>query len=171
MTKRRRAGSKVLPNGRSTGRARFVQLEDWLYDSAAWNATSPTARALYLVFKAAYNGHNNGSIHLSRDGMMRGLGVGSSHTVAKARDELIAHGFVKVVAAGGFTFKAGAREGRPAAYELTEYPVDGREASKEFMSWRPTKDSREKSTGAESAPSGCRKCTNMCRKCTRRGRF
>jgi hypothetical protein len=142
---------RLLPDGRNRGTGRFVQLEHYLLDSPAWNSLRPTARALYLVLKRAYNGYNNGRVGLSRDAAMAALNVGSPHTVAKAMAELVERGFVRVTTPGGFQFKAGAREGRATEYELTEHAVDGREPGKDFMRWVRVA-APEGKTGVQSAP-------------------
>src|SRR4051794_34133621 len=160
----RKPGRGALPNGRSrTSTERYMILHYWMLESPAWQSLSPAARALYLVIRKHFNGHNNGQIHLSRDLLMHELGVGSEHT-STARDQLLERGFLKITSQGGFDYKAGARAGRAHTYELTELEMPGRPASKEFMSWRPAESLKQESfkgnrrvqkvhrTCAESAP-------------------
>lgn len=102
----------------------------------AYRDLSPEARALLIEFRALYRGGEN-SPHMSIREMQRRVGIGQVRAV-RAREELISHGFIKVLTKGSFTRKIR----HATTYELTNEPPgtsDG-PASKDYMSWQPRKN-------------------------------
>jgi hypothetical protein len=107
----------------------FVQLHHWVLRSKAWRALSPNARSILLHIWMRHNGSNNGQIvYAVRDAEDYGL---SKDQAARALAELIELGFLKIRRDSSFTLKI--KEAR--VWEITAESVDGRPATKEFMSW------------------------------------
>ena len=137
--------AKPLKNGRSGAEPRHVRLYEWLLASAAWQSLDVYERALYVEFKARYNGVNNGGISFSGDEMAAALNC-SNRPADRARDKLISRGFVKVAQHGHFDWKSrGENRSRASTYTLTEHSIDlpvrlAEAATKEFMRWRSPAD-------------------------------
>lgn len=103
-------------------------------DCAAYRDLSPDARALLVEFRALFKGTEN-RVYMSAREMVRRLGVGSHTRARKARDELVSHGFIRVLQAG--TFKRKVRHA--SEFALTNEPLENRQgaiAPKDFMQWR-----------------------------------
>lgn len=120
--------------GRSTGTERFIKLDHWLLNSAAYLSLSPAARAVHVEIIRLYNGKNNGRLALSvriaasRSRIAR-------NTAARAFTELQDRGFVECVTPGSFSLKSR----HAAEWRLTHLKCDasGKLASKPFMRWKP----------------------------------
>lgn len=121
--------------GRSTT-SRYVRLEHFLLETAAWKDCDPHERATYVELAKRYRGpgSNNGPIALSIREVADSLHSGKTKA-ANALAGLIRRGLIVVTTKGHFDWKTG-----PATeYRLTEYPCDvtGQPATKEFVRWRP----------------------------------
>lgn len=130
MTERRRSLRKVLPNGRSAPDVKHVRLYRWLLKSPAWQDLGLAARCLYIELSSRYTGENNGEIVLGvRDAADR-LHV-CKNTAHKAFRELEDHCFIRPKVRGSFTQKGNIA----TTWILTEYPLGGGVASRDFMRW------------------------------------
>lgn len=135
----------------ATGRSKYgpphVRLYHWLLDSPAWLALTPNARATYVELCRRFVGNNNGRISLSVREAADRAGIGKD-TASRALLELREAGFIKVTRKGHFH-----GETREATlWELTEYPVDGAAATKDFM--RPKNHFSVASQGQTVSPEG-----------------
>ena len=120
----------------------FVQLEEWVLSSNAWSSLKPAPRALYIELKRQYNGFNNGKVFLSQRDASKRLNVGRD-TVARYFNDLIDVGFL--IETQGFCLGAEGH-GKAAHYALTEYSLDEKPATKDFMKWKKTKSPLENPT-------------------------
>ena len=114
------------------GSGKFIQLEHWVYDSPAFQSLKPGPRAIYVELKRQFNGHNNGNIFLSQRVAGKAANIGRD-TVGKYLAELVAKGFI-VKTMGHYLGPVGV--GQAAKWALTELPLDGAPATKEFMAWK-----------------------------------
>lgn len=118
--------AKLNHKGRSKG-FNFVQLPYYMMDSAAWGGLSPYAQALWLHIVHRYNGFNNGQIPLScREAMI--LLNCSRDRAAKAFNELIEAGFIKIGQDSNFGFKMKTSR----RWILTHHVFDGRSPTNEW---------------------------------------
>lgn len=145
--------------GRSGSEPRHVRLYEWMLQSPAWQSLDVYERALYVEFKARYNGVNNGNIAFSGDEMAAAMNC-SNRPADRALKTLLERGFVKVSQKGNFSWKvAGDGKRRATTYTLTEYSLDWPDrsampATKDFMRW-PFEDQKKNSRGALVTPMGC----------------
>ena len=130
--RRPRRGRRHDNKGRSVGVPRFVKLEHWMLKTPAWLSLPPAPRALYVELAQRYNGSNNSEISMSVREAARLLHV-AKDTATKAFRELEHKGFIKCKQCGSFNLK----EGHASTWTLTEHPLPGEFATKEFASWRP----------------------------------
>lgn len=101
-------------------------------ESIAYRALSCDARALLVEVRARFTGSSN-RIFMSAREMASRMGAGPRRA-ARARDELVQKGFIKVLAPGAFSRKAGPR--RATEYALLHEPLDGETvAAMTFMRW------------------------------------
>lgn len=124
--------------GKRGGQGRFVQLPEWLLASQAWRSLKPGGpRALYIELKRQYRGgNNNGKLFLSHRNAAIALGV-SRNTVGGYYRALKEKGGFIVETRGGHCLGPSG-VGESASYALTENPLDGAIATKDFMSWKPS---------------------------------
>jgi len=136
------------------GAGRFVQLPEWVQASEAWQDLKPGPRALYIELKRQFKGGNNGEIFLSQRDAAKALNVGRD-TVAGYFAGLIDHGFI-IETRGHCLGPAGI--GQSATYALTEEPLSGTPATKNFMSWKKQKPrGKTRHSLAGKSDIGCRK--------------
>src|SRR5436190_5299 len=96
---------------------RFVMLPHWLLKSAAWRALSPNGKAVLLHLWESHNGSNNGQIVYSvREAAEIGI---NRTTAARALDEAVELGFLKVTLVSSFRIKT--KEAR--CWALTAEPI------------------------------------------------
>jgi DNA-binding transcriptional MocR family regulator len=108
-------------------------LAEWLMNTPAWKAASPTARSLYIEIKRRYNGSNNGTIRLSHREAASLLNV-TKNTVGRYYKELIRLGFL-AMERGAFLGPDGT--GETCHWRLTEETCNGQPPTKDFTRWRP----------------------------------
>ena len=77
-----------------------IRLHAKLYNSAAWCALSPSAKALWCDLRTQINTYTNGSATTAL-GVLAHKGWSSRHTVMRARNELITLGFIEITHQGG----------------------------------------------------------------------
>lgn len=114
------------------GSKRYVMLEHYLLNSAAYRSLSFRSRALYTEFKRRYRGDNNGYVHMAVRSAAKELGC-AENTASKAIAELADKGFIKYRFKGKFSH----RVHQASEFILTEYEYNGQRATKEFMKWKP----------------------------------
>ena len=77
-----------------------IRLYAVVYNSAAWRCLSPSAKALWCDLRVQVGSYNNGTATTAL-GILSHYGWSSRHTVMRARDELIALGFIELTQQGG----------------------------------------------------------------------
>jgi hypothetical protein len=97
--------------GRSKGTGRFVQLHNYVLESAAWRSLTLPARCALIEILRVYNGTNNGQLGMAVRYLAERLRCGKT-TASRALEELEQKGFIGVQKVGVF--------GRPMG---TEYYV------------------------------------------------
>jgi len=126
-----------MNKGRVRGE-RHIKLYHWTMKSAAWIALSPNSKAVLIDVWQRNNGINNGQIVYSTREAAKALHAVSKATGARALNELVDRGFLRITRDSVFKLKsAEARE-----YALTMEPVNGRPATKDFM--RPVHPERRR---------------------------
>lgn len=126
--------------GRSRGSGgRFVRLDHYILNSAAWRSLKPVSRAVYLEVAQLYNGANNGSLSMSGRRLAEAMSV-SRQTGTRALQELVEKGFLEVVTPSAFNLK----KKRATEYRLTAFRCDAKNQlpSKAFMKWKPETKTR-----------------------------
>jgi len=121
------------------GAGRFVRLPEWLLASAAWQDLKPGPRALYIELKRRFNGNNNGEIFLSHREAAKAITMGRD-TVGGYFRALVSHGFIQETR-GHYLGPSGI--GKSTTYALTEEPLNGSSATKDFMKWQKQKPRRK----------------------------
>lgn len=125
-------GRKHNATGRSSGGDRFVKLDHWMLQSAAWRSLTCTQRAVFVEACAFYNGSNNGSIILPVREIADRCNI-SKATAGRAIRELEDIGFLDCTYLGAFK-----RQNRKASeYRITLFKCDvsGHKATKRFMQY------------------------------------
>lgn len=77
-----------------------IRLYAVVYDSVAWKCLSPSAKALWCDLRVQIGATKNGTATTAL-GILGHYGWSSRHTVMRARDELIALGFIQITQQGG----------------------------------------------------------------------
>lgn len=111
-----------------------VRLYQHELQSEAYRSLSPDARAMLVEFRALYDGREN-RVHMSVREAMRRIDVGQRRA-QQARDELMDRGWIRLLTPGTFTRKAR----HATEYALTNEPIGSGAAPKDFMRWRPQKN-------------------------------
>lgn len=133
----KRKRRKVDATGRNKTVARFVMLEHWVLNSAAYKSLPAGPRALLIHIAQFHNGTNNGAISYSARQGEEELHV-TKNTAAKWIRMLEERGFLICTEDSSFGWKQGARAAKARTWRLTMYPADGRAETKDFMRWIPT---------------------------------
>lgn len=110
-------------------RACGVLLPETLLSSAAYRSLSPYARSLLVELRRRHNGTNNGRIALTRRHAADLLGCTSAVAV-RAFADLQDRGFIVR------TGEDGGLSGRASAWALTDLPMPGQPATRDFLRWR-----------------------------------
>ena len=114
---------------------RFVKLTFDMLNSAAWQFLRPNSVQVYIQLAKRFNGHNNGKISMSLNEAAVVIKAGKQ-TVKAAIDQLVEHGFIKIIKKGYFT-------GRKATeYALTEFRFEGYPPTRDWKSWQSKKKHR-----------------------------
>ena len=125
-------GRRTTQDGHSEPDKKYVQFYRWMYGSAAFCSLDPFEVRLLLELYSLYNGRNNGYLYLSvrqaalRCKMSKDKACASFRTLQET-------GFIRSRADEPTNFVL--REAR--CWILTEFEFAGREATKNFMNWRP----------------------------------
>jgi hypothetical protein len=152
-----KANQQLRKTGRSEKPARYIKVDHWVYDTAAWQDLHPLDCCIYLEFKRRYRGPgtNNGCISLSIREIAERFKVGKS-TAARSLQRLQDHGFIAVSIRGRFT----RRDRHTSTWRLTEYACDatGDLATKDFTRWKknngPTEERKCTSPGTHGTVAG-----------------
>lgn len=115
-----------MGKGKSAGR--FVMLPNFVMDSPAWAALSPSARCVHLALIRRFKGNNNGKLYLPTREAADALGM-SRNTVAKAQRELETAGFT-VETKGAHLGSDG--KGKASCWRLTHLPANGKPPTLDF---------------------------------------
>ena len=118
--------------GRTKGVARHVRHYEWFLACPAYRDLPCQARSLLIELYRLYNGENNGALFMSCRGAADLLNV-SKNLPTKLFRELVEKGFIKVGRAASFNLKTK----EATTWILTEFPVNGQLAGKDFMRWQP----------------------------------
>lgn len=138
--------------GGSDPTVRFVSLRHYLLNSQAWRTMPEAACKLLIDVWKRYNGVNNGEISY---GCREAKALGYSRwKSARMFAVLIERGFLVVVRESTFARKKISR-----TWRITDEPAFGKEATKDFMRWRPNQtEAREQNfhshTGAPDSHTG-----------------
>lgn len=130
---RRKPKRRIDKTGRSEPQTSFVMIHSWLTKSLAWKETGPFERAVLLELYGLYNGRNNGDLFLSCREAARRCNM-SKDRANKALEKLRELGFTRYRAEDLGHFN----ERNAQCWILTEFAFQGREPTKDFMSWRPS---------------------------------
>ncbi len=114
------------------GAGRHVQLPEYLQASDAWATMKPGPRALYVELKRRFNGSNNGAFYLSHRDAAKALNISTDTATAYYR-VLVERGFITETQ-GGYLGPSGI--GMASKWALQEEALNGKPATKGFMSWR-----------------------------------
>lgn len=126
-----RKRQKPLPNGRNQ-QGRFVKLEHFEMNCPAYREMSLAGKVSLMEFRRRYDGGNNGEISFSVRELAGRLNC-ATNTAQKAIRELERLGWIKVAVKGTFTRKAR----HATTWVLTNEPLGGDLATKEYTRWRP----------------------------------
>lgn len=129
--------SRILINGRTKVKGRFVMLTYDKLNSPAWEGLSAQARAVLIQIAKRYNGGNNGALAASARDLAAECRI-NKDTAAKAVKELECAGFLELAQAGAFSFK----KRHAAEYRLTWLKCDqtGARASRAWKTKDATPD-------------------------------
>ncbi len=132
--------------GRSTGGSgHFVQLHQWMMNTAAWRSLSPQCRAVYIEVARLYNGRNNGYLGLgARDAADR-ANI-NKDTACKCFATLVDVGFLEAAQLGRFNMNSR----RVTEWRLTTHKCDRTQQlpSKAFARWKPADSKQRPKRGA-----------------------
>ncbi len=109
---------------------RFVLLHHWMLRCETWKRLSPHGRCLLIELMRRYNSWNNGGIRLSIREAAACLHSGKDRA-RNALVELQEYGFIRMSQPGSFHRKVP----HATTWTLTEYEVNGREPTKDFIRW------------------------------------
>ena len=110
-------------------------MDNYMLNCAAWKALRGSSRGVYSAIKQRHRDYgggksNNGYISMSRREAAAITGF-SEGAISRAFPDLIEKGFIKIIRESGF--EDGERRARE--YELTELPLHGNLATKDYMRW------------------------------------
>lgn len=140
--------SSVNKTGRSKGDGRYINIYHALLNTPAWEQMTPLGKAAFIECMRFFNGSNNGRIAISSRSLADKLGVGKS-TAARAIEELLSRGFLRLSKASDFSKKRLASE-----YRFTHLVCNktGSLPSKEFMTYGKSSVQTTKSTTSKEHP-------------------
>ena len=124
--------AKTNATGRTEGEAKHVRIYRWMLTSPAYRSLSCHARCLLVELGLRYNGDNNGDVSMSVREAAKLLGC-AINTTRLAFSQLEDRGFIRLSEKGTFRLKSR----HSTTWELTEWPRDGKLATKDFMRWKP----------------------------------
>lgn len=134
------------------GKIKFIMIDRYVKQSAAWKALTPVERNAYIELKWRYDGFNNGRIGLGSRELADEIGMGRD-TAARALNRLIEVGLSSKQTPSAFNVKNRA----VTEWRLTEYKCDvtGEPPSKDFMRWVPKNKTQSHPSDTQSHPSDC----------------
>jgi len=140
MARRKQRGRnrRTDATGRTISSESFVKIDRWVMKTEAWLALTPQERAVYLEIEYRHFGNNNGAIGLSAREAAKLCRI-NKDTACRAFERLEALGFIKCRSVGHFDWKVR----HSSEYELTRWPYNGREPTKEFAHWTENQPKRQ----------------------------
>jgi DNA-binding transcriptional regulator YhcF (GntR family) len=111
--------TKMLKNGRTKVKERFVMLTYDMLTAPAWEGLSTQARTVLIQVAKRYNGSNNGTLGASYRDLACECRI-NKDTAQRAVGELIDAGFLELGQAGSFIYK----RRHAAEYRLTWFSCD-----------------------------------------------
>lgn len=129
--------AKMLKNGRSRVKERFVMLTYDMLTSPVWESLSAQARAVLIQVAKRHNGRNNGTLGASVRDLATECRI-NKDTAARALGALIDAGFLELCQAGSFDFK----KRHAAEYRLTWHWCD-KTGQKGSRAWKTKNASQE----------------------------
>ncbi len=139
-------GSRNRPNAKGCNTSgRFVRLDHYLLESAAYRSLSPNARVLLTELAMIDNGGNNGAIWLSVKDAAARIGVNNLTSVSGAFNELVTAGFIRLTKDAHFRVKASSTA-RARCWRLTwlSVPAASKPPTNEWKSYDPPSQSRQR---------------------------
>jgi DNA-binding transcriptional MocR family regulator len=132
------------------GKSKFILIEGYVKECAAFKALSALGRAAYLEVKWKYDGWNNGRIGLSCRELADRLNVGRD-SASRALNELQEKGFIAVGKASAFSVK----NRLATEWRLTEHSCDVTKAlpTKDFVWWGQKNKTQSDPSDTQSDPS------------------
>lgn len=115
--------------GRSTTSGKHVRHYEWMLKSEAYRSLGPYARCLLIEFIRKYDGNNNGQISMSIREGQKLINKGRK-CVEKGLFELQDRGFIIKKTQGLFI------SGMASEWALTEFEVNNKTPTKDFMKWK-----------------------------------
>jgi hypothetical protein len=155
MAKRRSKGRGVDQRGESKRESQYFKLFYIMAHSAAFRSLSGGALKVLIELRCRFNGGNNGKVFLSYQEAADILGMSKS-TAARAFAELKEKGFIRLAGPGHFYGR------RAAEWILTDCPLEGHPATRDWQAWRPQRQRKSKTSvpvrheTTTSVPSGYR---------------
>jgi hypothetical protein len=137
-------GGKANAKGRSQN-SRFVRLDHYLLESAAYRSLSPNARSLLVELSMIDNGSNNGAIWLSVKDASARIGNANLQSVSAAFRELETAGFIRLTRDAHFRVKASGTA-RARCWRLTwlAVPAASMAPTNEWKTYDPPPQTRER---------------------------
>ena len=115
-------------------RAKHLRVYRFMFESPAYRSLLSVARCLLHELMYRFNGQNNGYVAFSHREALDEIGTRSNRAVTDAFKELQSKGFIRPRVIGSFNLK----RRHATEWILTHEEYGGREATKDFMRWRPT---------------------------------
>jgi hypothetical protein len=133
------AKKKNRPNAKGrSNTCRFMRLDHYLLESAAYRSLSPNARSLLVELAMIDNGNNNGAIWLSVKDAAARMGLANLTSVSRAFSDLAEAGFIRLTKEAHFSVKASSTA-RARCWRLTWLPVpNSRGPTNEWRDYEPT---------------------------------
>ena len=128
----RRPKRRVNHQGRSEPLVKYVAIHHWVSRSEAWKHLRPHERTLFVELYGFFNGRNNGEIFLSCREAAKRCNM-SKDRANQAFHRLRELGFIKYTSEDLGPLS----ERNAQCWILTEFPYNGREATKDFLRWQP----------------------------------
>jgi Helix-turn-helix domain len=139
MAKRRKRGGGIDQRGRSKREGQYFGLPYSMAHSLAFRSLSGGALKVFVELRCRFNGANNGKVFLSYQEAADLLGMSKS-TAARAFAELKDKGFIKLACPGHFYGR------RAAEWILTDCPLAGHPATRDWQAWRPKRKPKSKTS-------------------------
>jgi hypothetical protein len=128
-----RKGRKTHESWEAAPSEPFISILRSTTKEPAWKAMTFGARALFVLLRSFYNGHNNGRIYLAVRKAAAELGASKTSVTTWFR-ELEEHGFIRPVQRG---FLGVEGQAQASYWRLTEVGYMGEQPTREYRKWQP----------------------------------